>query len=137
MSRKNESVDRRWRGVRVASLHTVLLRATDPEEDRDALAAEAWAVLKAGKVWREYEAVFGSCDDPQIHGYRKVNSKAWFLLGDDGVVEGPFPTRRLVLSKLRVKSCTKGPPGVYMTPGYTLFTRDAAESVGLNRRDLA
>ena len=135
--RKNESIDKRWRNVRIPSLYTVILRATDPEEDRTALAEEAWQALKAGKVWREHEAIFSDDRDPQIRGYRKVRLNDWFLLGDDGSVEGPFPTKKLVLHKLRVKTSTKAGYGIYLVPGWTIFTREVAADVGLTRRELA
>jgi hypothetical protein len=114
----------------------VVLRAQQDGEDATALYEEARHVLTAGKVWREHEAVWHPrCD--QIVGYRKVNNKDWFIMSDEGGLEGPFPTRKLCLSKLREKSCSRGgPPGVYLVPGHTLFTRDAAEEVGMQRSDL-
>ena len=134
--RKNESVDRRWRGVRIPSLYTVILRATEPDEDRTALAEEAWQALKAGKVWREHEAIFSEDADPQIRGYRKVRLSDWFILSDEGEVEGPFPTRKLCLSKLRVNKSSRGGTGVWLTPGFTVFTREHAPDVGLTRQEL-
>ena len=138
--RKNESVDRRWKGVRIPSMYRVCRLAARGDETPEQLAPEAWQALKAGRVWREYEAVFSDHQDPQILGFRKVRMGDWFILGDDGDIAGPFPTRRLCLRKLRVTRCSRTDacaPGIYLVPGYTLFTRQYAPDVGLNRQELS
>ena len=133
--------DPRWRGVAVPSLHSVVLRVLQDGENFDDTSARAWAALKSGQVWREYEAVMHPNKAGQIIGYRRVNNKAWFILSDDGGLDGPFPSKKLCLSKLRTKTSNKVGSGIYLATDsegmeHTLFTRDMAPEVGLQVSEL-
>jgi len=127
-------VDRRA-GARFHSLWQVVVHATTAESDRwKAYAAAQKAMIKHGK-WRGYGMVFSPVKRQHV-GYRFANPKDWFLLLDDGAVDGPFQTKASILRRLQLKKSKVAGNGIYTVPGATLFTRDAAPGVGLKESDL-
>lgn len=126
-----------------ASLWQVVVHATNGDttkKERLALCdveGEAYlAMVRTGR-WGDYRMVRNA--KGQHIGYRFASQKDWFVIPEAGTVEqadGPFRTKKLILSRLRVKTSRKRAPGIYDVPsktnehpGFTLFTRDQADVI--------
>ena len=126
-----------------SSLWQVVVHATNGDTTTKARLAlmdvegEAYlAMVKTGR-WRDYRMVRNT--KGQHVGYRYANRKDWFLIPEGGALDqsdGPYRSKKLILHKLRVKTSRKRAPGIYdvparkdVAPGFTLFTRDQAETI--------
>lgn len=130
---KREVTDRRWDRVELPSLWRVLTRVHGEDDASRYYEKAAKAITATGRYgeWLAVKTPLG-----QLIGYRRANPKEWFYRTKDGRLEGPFPTKKLVLSCLRAKGATKVTAGVYAHGDTVLFTRDAAEAVNLTQEDL-
>jgi hypothetical protein len=133
MSKRREITDPRWDRVELPSLYRVLTRVHGEDEAMAHYDKAAETVLATGRYgeWLAVKTPLG-----QITGYRRANPKEWFYRMKDGRIEGPFPTKKLVLSCLRAKGATKIDAGVYAHGDTMLFTRDRAEAVNLTQEEL-
>ncbi len=126
-----------YSAAQFGSLTEVVAHASSPTQDREKLYGQASkAMIKDGR-WRGYIMQYS----PRLHlhvGYRFANPKHWFLKASTGfiVVEGPFRSKKSILSRLRVKTSTQVSAGVYSAQGYTIFTRDHAADVGVDEETL-
>lgn len=121
-----------------SSLWSVVTHATDPDEDRQAKYREAWQAMVSEGRWGEYIMQYHTLQSGhRLHvGYRYANPKDWFTL-EEGEIDGPFPSKKLILHKHRVKaSKTLGTGQYQVTNTVVAFTRDQAEAVGLQQEEL-
>ena len=124
------------------SLWAVVIHATDTEADRYAAYEEAGRSMIEHGRWGPYHMQYHTLESGhRLHvGYRYANPKDWMLLSDAGEIDGPFPSKKLILHKLRVKASTTVQAGVYLAKAedqeYTIFTRDEAATVGLTQEEL-
>lgn len=135
--RPNEIVDP-YALPRFGSLWQVVIHASEPDADRHALYAEAHAAMLATGQWGPYRMVHHSLKSGyRIHtGYRYARPTDWFTTTREGEVEGPYPSKRIILHKHRVKTAQKQASGIYKIDGYLLFTRANAQTLGINPEEL-
>jgi hypothetical protein len=135
--RKNEIVDP-YATARFGSLWQVVVHATEQDEDRHAVYAEACQSMLDTGAWREYRLVyFALRSGYKIHvGYRFARPTDWFTVTREGVTEGPYKSKRIILRKHRVRTAQKQASGIYKIDGYLLFTRANAETLGINPEEL-
>ena len=113
-----------------SSLWQVVVHATGPTANRWKLYAAAHKAMVKDKKWRDYRMLFS--DRGHHLGFVMARPKDWFLLPEGGHItqaEGPFRSKKLILSRLGVKTSKQRGPGSYIAAGHTLFTRDAADSI--------
>ena len=118
-----------------SSLWAVVTHASEPDEDRFRLMLEAHQAFVVFQRWRAYRMVFSPVKRYHV-GFSYANPKDWFLLSDDGVVAGPFDSKKIILRKLQAKRSSIVRAGVYTYDGWTMFTRDCAVHVGLDEEVL-
>ena len=127
-----ETIDRRWRGVELPSLWRVVVREVG-EDRAHATMPEAERAMVKHLRWRDWRAVrIGA----QVTGYRRAKPKAWFFCPEAGRTEdceGPFRSKNIIKSRLRIRSTQKRSAGIYDadTPDgvFVVFTRDRADSL--------
>lgn len=90
------------------------------------------AMARPPHRWGEWVAVFHPRFEGQIVGYTRLRPTDWFCVPEGGSienVEGPFPTKKLILSKLRQTTSEKVRTSVYRAAGHLIFTRAVADSL--------
>lgn len=149
MSRRGNTIEDIYSAAQFGSLWKVVVHATEakPGEDEEELLQRrldllhgeaAQSMMLTGK-WRGYRKQYSP--KKRLHvGFRFANPKDWFILTAEGEVEGPFQSKNIIKSKLRVKRTTYIAAGIYTAHAedtdYTLFTRDRAADVDQNEEEL-
>ena len=141
MSRKYKEIVDLYAMARFGSLWAVVEHATGPDENRHSVYAEAEAAMIATHQWRDYRMQFHTLPSGTVvHvGFRYARAGDWFLRDNENhTTEGPFVSKKRILSKLGARTSRKTEvTGVY-TVGYefTLFTRERADILGLDPETL-
>lgn len=121
-----------------SSLWAVVVHATEPDADRQAAYAEAWAAMAAEGRWGEYQMQHHTTKSGyRVHvGYRRANPKDWFMCPEAGTTEecdGPFRSKNQIKARLRVKTTSKRSAGIYDAiseeGAFVVFTRDRATEI--------
>lgn len=141
MSRRYREVVDPYAKAQFRSLWAVVIHVSEPGDDRQALYREAWVAMVGNKRWREYGMQFHTTRSGTVlHiGFRFANPKDWYLVSEGGSAEqaeGPFDSKKIILRKLGLITSTKRQPGVYDVVGWTIFTRDQAETIDLQQEKL-
>jgi len=130
--RNQKFADPRYEGVELPSLWRVVVREVGEDMAHATYPAAERAIVRDLR-WRDWRAVRRGS---QVTGYRRAKPKAWFFCPEAGRTEdceGPFRSKNIIKSRLRIRSTRKRSAGIYDADSpegmFVVFTRDRADSL--------